>query len=100
MRELFIIAITISLSMPFFARLAQSADSCPSGFQVMYDINKAFCIASFNFKEAACPSASKVFTMDGKHLCLHNQSPSGEEKATVSGVESEPVPVSPRLNQN
>jgi hypothetical protein len=100
MRDLFIIAITISLSMPIFSGSAQSADSCPLGFQVVYDINKAFCIASFNFKEGACPSNSKVFTMDGRHLCLHNQSPNQEGKAPVSRVESEPVPVPPRLIQN
>jgi hypothetical protein len=28
----------------FFAELAQSADSCPSGFQVMYDINSHFAL--------------------------------------------------------
>jgi hypothetical protein len=81
--------------MPIFAGLAHSAGLCPSGFQVVYDINKAFCIGFFNFKDGSCPSGSKLFTMDGKHLCLHGQSP--QEKETGSRAESKPVPITPQL---
>ena len=90
MRKLFIVTVAISLTMPIFAGLAQSAGLCPSGFQVVYDINKAFCVASFNFKDGSCPSSSKLFTMDGKYLCLHSQSPQDEDNPG-SRTESEPV---------
>jgi hypothetical protein len=79
MRKPFVIAVTISISMPIFGELAQSAGSCPTGFQVVYDI-KEFCIASF--KGGSCPSGSTLFTMDGRPLCLHSRSP--EAKASVS----------------
>ena len=98
MRKLFVIAVAVSLGMPITAKAAQSALSCPSGFQVGNDINRAFCIAFFNFKDGSCPSGSKLFTMDGKPLCLHSQSPKEDEATPVS--RTEPIPVTPRLTPN
>jgi hypothetical protein len=84
MRKPFVIAITISVGMSIFGGRAQSAGSCPAGFQVVYDM-KEFCIAPF--KEGSCPSDSTLFTMDGKPLCLHSRSAEG--KASVSLPKSE-----------
>ena len=99
MRKLFIVMVATSLTMPIFVGLAPSAGVCPSGFQVVYDINKAFCVASFNFKDGSCPSSSKLFTLGGKHLCLHSQSPQEKDNPELR-TESEPVPITPRLIPN
>jgi hypothetical protein len=95
MRKLLIVTVVSSLTMPIFAGVAQAAGLCPSGFQVVYDINNAFCVASFNFKDGSCPSGSKLFTTDGKHLCLHNQRPQ-EKDDPGSRTPSEPIAITPR----
>ena len=76
MRKILIVTVAIFFTMSIFAGLVQSASLCPSGFQVVYDINKPFCVASFNLKDGSCPSGSKLFTMNGKPLCLRSQSSS------------------------
>jgi hypothetical protein len=92
MRKLLIVTVASSLTMSIFAGLAHSVSSCPSGFQVVYDINKAFCIGSFNFKEGSCPSGSKLFTMDGRPLCLYNQR-AQEKDSPGLRTKTEPVEI-------
>ena len=92
MRKLLIVTVASSFTMPIFAGLVLSAGLCPSGFQAVYDINRPFCVASFNFKDGSCPSGSKLFTMDGKHLCLHSQSPQ-ERNNPGSSSKDEPVKI-------
>jgi hypothetical protein len=96
MRKLLIVTVASFFTMSILAGLVQSAGLCPSGFQVVYDVNKLFCVASFNFKDGSCPSGSKLFTMDGKLLCLRSQSPT-ERDTPASRIESEPGPTNPRL---
>jgi hypothetical protein len=79
----FVSTVAISVGLPIFAGLAQSAGSCPAGFQLVYDLNE-YCIASF---KGACPPGSTMFTMDGRPLCLYGRSP--ESKASVSLPKSE-----------
>jgi hypothetical protein len=92
MRKLLIVTVASFLTMPVFAWLAHSTGLCPPGFQIVFDVNKAVCIASFDFKAGSCPSGSKLFTMDGKHLCLHNRRPQEKENSEPRSA-SEPVSI-------
>jgi hypothetical protein len=96
MRKLLIATVVSFFTMSMLAGLVQSAGLCPSGFQVVYDINKPFCVASFSFEGGSCPSGSQLLTMNGKPLCLRSQSPT-EGDTPASRIESEPGPTNPRL---